>query len=85
MLGDKQGGGRRVVALTPTLKVPNGVAWRDGALYVAEINRRVAGGHSDRLHFSSLVRSLHKVLCALRLAAGVAEGVRHLGVCPRQT
>ncbi len=38
---DADGDGRaeRVVTLVEGLKTPNGVAWRDGALYVAEVNR----------------------------------------------
>ncbi len=37
--GGPGGGGRRVVAIARGLNSPNGVAFRDGALYVAEIGR----------------------------------------------
>jgi glucose/arabinose dehydrogenase len=36
---DRDGTGDRVVAIAKGLNVPNGVAWRDGSLYVAEIGR----------------------------------------------
>ena len=36
---DGDGAGDRVVEIAGRLNVPNGVAWRDGSLYVAEIGR----------------------------------------------
>ena len=36
---DADGAGDRVVAIARGLSQPNGVAWRDGSLYVAEFNR----------------------------------------------
>ncbi len=36
---DGDGNGERVVTIAEGLNVPNGVAWRDGSLYVAEIGR----------------------------------------------
>lgn len=36
---DGDGTGDRVVTVAEDLNVPNGVAWRDGSLYVAEIDR----------------------------------------------
>ena len=47
---DRDGGAERVVTIARGLRRPNGVAWRDGALYVAEVHRVLRfDGIDDRL------------------------------------
>lgn len=36
---DREDGGRRVIEIDSDLRMPNGVAFRDGSLYVAEVSR----------------------------------------------
>lgn len=47
--GDRDGTADRVVTIARGLRQPNGVAWRDGSLYVAEFNRIVRYAGIDRL------------------------------------
>ena len=46
--GDRDGTADRVVTIARGLRLPNGVAWRDGSLYVAEVNRIVRYAGIDR-------------------------------------
>ena len=46
--GDRDGTADRVVTIARGLRQPNGVAWRDGSLYVAEVNRIVRYAGIDR-------------------------------------
>jgi glucose/arabinose dehydrogenase len=47
---DRDGSAERVVTFARGLRQPNGVAWRDGALYVAEVHRVLRfDGIDDRL------------------------------------
>ncbi len=49
-LQDKDGDGKadKTYILTPNLYMPNGVAYRDGSLYVAEVNRITRYDHMDK-------------------------------------
>ena len=51
-MGEKGKGNVKVVAMTPSLNKPNGVAWHEGALYVAEVG-------ADRTRLHSMVARLH--------------------------
>ncbi|GAB4814471.1 hypothetical protein N2152v2_001517 [Parachlorella kessleri] len=47
VVGEKGKGNGTVVELTPSLNKPNGVAWHNGALYIAEINRILRYDNAD--------------------------------------
>ncbi|HJU86451.1 MAG TPA: PQQ-dependent sugar dehydrogenase [Gemmatimonadota bacterium] len=65
---DEDGAAERVVTIARGLSQPNGVAWRDGSLYVAEFNRIVrysaiddfvtSGRGFDDVPLATLVRAL---------------------------
>ena len=55
--GDRDGAADRVVTIARGLRQPNGVAWRDGSLYVAEVNRIVRYAGIDRFVTSDRARS----------------------------
>ncbi|MGH7565645.1 MAG: PQQ-dependent sugar dehydrogenase [Gemmatimonadota bacterium] len=46
--GDRDGAADRVVTIARGLREPNGVAWREGSLYVAEVHRVIRYAAIDR-------------------------------------
>lgn len=74
--------GDEVVPLTTTLKTPNGLAFRDGALYVGELNRIVRFDHVLDAVKSGNTRALTPTVIVDHLPSDLAHGWKYIAFGP---
>lgn len=78
--GDRKGDA--VVTLSSTLRTPNGLAFRDGSLYVAELNRIVRFDHVIEAVRSGSTSALAPVVIVDNLPSDMAHGWKYIAFGP---